>query len=161
MFALYFFFALVQTVKHKKLLYIIPIITFGLFYLLYKNFFPFDFSSNQFDFVYSNLSIDNVFKNLYYYSYIFTHYVSGGLFYFLNDFLIKISTVLTVLILCIFLAIVTKYCRYKKRWLYICFTHCTYLFSYNAPYEKWAKISFSYFSYFILLHFQLNTKKIC
>ena len=103
--ALYFFFALVQTVKHKKLLYIIPIITFGLFYLLYKILFPFDFSSNQFDFVYSNLSIDNVFKNLYYYSYIFTHYVSGGLFYFLNDFLIKISTVLTVLILCIFLAI--------------------------------------------------------
>tara|TARA_B100001175_G_C19490708_1_gene632446 strand:- start:729 stop:2156 length:1428 start_codon:yes stop_codon:yes gene_type:complete len=103
--ALYCLYSLIQTVKHSKLIYNIPLIVFGLLYFFYSNVFPFDFSSNQIDFVYNHLSIPTIFKNIYYYSYTFAHYVSGGLFYFLDDLLIKILTFLIVLFFSIYLAV--------------------------------------------------------
>lgn len=103
--ALYFLYSLTLTIKHRKLIYNIPLFVFGVLYFFYNNIFPFDFSSNQIDFVYNHLSLTTVFKNIYYYSYTFAHYVSGGLFYFLDDSLSKVFTFLIVLLLSIYLGI--------------------------------------------------------
>ena len=106
--ALYFLYSLIQTVKHRKFIYNIPLVVFGVLYFFYNNLFQFDFSSNQIDYVYNHLSLQVVFKNIYYYSYTFAHYVSGGLFYFLDDFLIKIFTFLIVLLFSVYLAVKHK-----------------------------------------------------
>ena len=103
--ALYFLYSLIQTVKHRKFIYNIPLVVFGVLYFFYNNLFQFDFSSNQMDFVFNHLSISTVFKNIYYYSYTFAHYVSGGLFYFLDNSLSKVFTFLIVLLFSIYIGI--------------------------------------------------------
>lgn len=112
---LYALFSLSQTVKYRKFIYSLPLFVFGLFYFCYNTLFQFDFSSNQLDFVYNNLSIGSVLKNFYYYSYIFAEYVSGGLFYVLDDInILNVITYLIILVFCIILAI-----NYKKTLLTI------------------------------------------
>ncbi len=103
--ALYSFYSLIQTIKQRKLVYTVPLVVFGVFYFFYNILFPFDFSSNQLDFVYNNLSIHSVLNNLSYYSYIFAQYFSGGLFYLIDDF--STLNILTFLIVLLFFVILT------------------------------------------------------
>lgn len=113
--ALFTLYSFKQTIKHRKLIYNFPLVIFGLFYFFYNYLFPFDFSSNQTNFVLDNLSINSILKNFHYYSYIFAEYVSGGLFYIIDHN--KTLNTITYLILFLFSAIITI--NYKQMLLTI------------------------------------------